>query len=151
MDEKSLYAHILNLSDPWQVKSLSLDENAGSVTVTIEIAENTRLACPTCGKSCSVHDHRHRKWRHLDTCQFTTIVEADVPRIMCPEHGCLTLPVPWAGPGSRYRGLRANDVKNHVNRLTYCFILIIRCCIYSYSNDHGADGRWNAIPSRLIA
>ncbi|BCG39970.1 hypothetical protein TUM18780_51320 (plasmid) [Escherichia coli] len=102
MDEKSLYAHILNLSDPWQVKSLSLDENAGSVTVTIEIAENTRLACPTCGKSCSVHDHRHRKWRHLDTCQFTTIVEADVPRIMCPEHGCLTLPVPWAGPGSRY-------------------------------------------------
>ncbi|VCZ14168.1 Putative transposase (identified by ISEscan HMM) [Escherichia coli] len=44
MDEKSLYAHILNLSDPWQVKSLSLDENAGSVTVTIEIAENTRLA-----------------------------------------------------------------------------------------------------------
>jgi hypothetical protein len=21
---------------------------------------------------------------------------------MCPEHGCLTLPVPWAGPGSRY-------------------------------------------------
>ncbi|HHY8308172.1 TPA: ISL3 family transposase, partial [Escherichia coli] len=102
MDEKSLYAHILNLSDPWQVKSLSLDENAGSVTVTIEIAENTRLACPTCGKSCSVHDHRHRKWRHLDTCQFTTIVEADVPRIMCPEHGCLTLQVPWAGPGSRY-------------------------------------------------
>ncbi|WP_250186190.1 ISL3 family transposase [Escherichia coli] len=102
MDEKSLYAHILNLSDPWQVKSLSLDENAGSVTVTIEIAENTRLACPACGKSCSVHDHRHRKWRHLDTCQFTTIVEADVPRIMCPEHGCQTLPVPWAGPGSRY-------------------------------------------------
>ncbi|VCY67708.1 Putative transposase (identified by ISEscan HMM) [Escherichia coli] len=101
MDEKSLYAHILNLSDPWQVKSLSLDENAGSVTVTIEIAENTRLACPTCGKSCSVHDHRHRKWRHLDTCQFTTIVEADVPRIMSgawlPDVACSV-----AGPGSRY-------------------------------------------------
>lgn len=102
MDEKSLYAHILNLSDPWHVKSLSLDENAGSVTVTIEIAENSRLACPTCGKSCSVHDHRHRKWCHLDTYQFSTIVEADVPRIMCPVHGCQTLPVPWAGPGSQY-------------------------------------------------
>ncbi|EFA4493747.1 ISL3 family transposase [Escherichia coli] len=102
MDEKSLYAHILNLTAPWQVKSLSLDENAGSVTVTVGIAENARLACPTCGKSCSVHDHRHRKWRHLDTCQFTTIVEADVPRFMCPEHCCQTLPVPWAGPGSRY-------------------------------------------------
>ncbi|HDV7534141.1 TPA: ISL3-like element ISEc53 family transposase, partial [Escherichia coli] len=102
MDEKSLYAHILNLTAPWQVKSLTLDENAGSVTVTVGIAENTQLTCPTCRKSCSVHDHRHRKWRHLDTCQFMTLVEADVPRVMCPEHGCQTLPVPWAGSGSRY-------------------------------------------------
>lgn len=102
MDEKSLSAHILNLTTPWQVKSLSLDENAGSVTVTVEIAENTQLVCPTCGKPCPVHDHRHRKWRYLDTCQFTTLVEADVPRVMCSEHRCQTLPVPWAGPTSRY-------------------------------------------------
>ncbi|MBF7957790.1 aldehyde dehydrogenase family protein [Rahnella victoriana] len=102
MDEKSLYAHILNLSAPWQVHSLSLDEKLGSVTVIVGIAEHTQLTCPTCGKSCSIHDHRRRKWRHLDTCQFTTLVEADVPRVDCPEHGCQTLPVPWAGPGSRY-------------------------------------------------
>lgn len=35
MDERTLYAHILNLPGPWQVESLSLDENAGSVTVTV--------------------------------------------------------------------------------------------------------------------
>lgn len=34
MDEKSLYAHILNLIALWQVKYLTLDENAGSVTVS---------------------------------------------------------------------------------------------------------------------
>lgn len=103
MDEKSLYAHILNLTASWQVKSLSLDENAGSVTVTVGIAENARLACPTCGKSCSVHDHRHRKWRHLDTCQFTTIVEADVPRIMCPEHGARRCQFPGLVPEAGIR------------------------------------------------
>ena len=102
MDEKSLYAHILNLSAPWQVESLSLDENAGSVTVVVGIAKNSLLICPTCGQQCHVHDHRHRKWRHLDTCQFMTVVEANVPRVMCPDHGCQTLPVPWAGAGSRY-------------------------------------------------
>lgn len=102
MDEKSLYAHILNLTAPWQVKSLILHENAGSVTVTVGIAENTQLTCPTCRKSCSVHDHLHRKWRHLDACQFKTLVEADVPRAMCQEHDCQTLPVPWAGSVSRY-------------------------------------------------
>lgn len=47
MDEKSLYAHILNLSAPWQVESLSLDENAGSVTVVVGIAKNSLLICPT--------------------------------------------------------------------------------------------------------
>lgn len=78
MDEKSLYAHILNLSALWQVSSLSLDENAGSVTVTVSIADQTQLCCPTCGKPSPIHDHQHRKWRHLDTCQFTTLVEADV-------------------------------------------------------------------------
>lgn len=102
MDEKSLYAHILNLSSPWQVNSVFLDENEGSVTVTVGIAANAQLTCPACAKACTVHDHRPRKWRHLDTCQFTTLVEADVPRVMCSEHGCQTLPVPWAGPGSRY-------------------------------------------------
>ncbi|MFC0141017.1 ISL3 family transposase [Erwinia mallotivora] len=102
MDEKSLYAHILNLSAPWQVQSLSLDEAVGSVTVFVGIADRAKLTCPACGNACPIHDHRRRKWRHLDTCQFTTLVEASVPRIMCPEHGCQTLTVPWAGPGSRY-------------------------------------------------
>nr|ARO45647.1 hypothetical protein PMPNAOBH_00006 [Escherichia coli] len=51
MDEKSSTL-IFSTCRSVAGKSLSLDENAGSVTVTIEIAENTRLACPTCGKSC---------------------------------------------------------------------------------------------------
>lgn len=41
MDEKFLYAHILNLTTPWQVKSLPLDEKV----VIIGIAENSPL-CP---------------------------------------------------------------------------------------------------------
>lgn len=102
MDENSLYAHILSLTAPWKVLSLTLDQNAGAVTVTVGIVGNVRHSCPECGRPCPVHDHRHRIWRHLDTCQFTTVAEARVPPIMCPEHGCQTLPVPWARPGSRY-------------------------------------------------
>jgi hypothetical protein len=92
MDEKTLHAHIFNQP----VKSLSLDEKSGSVTVFVGLIDNIPLTCPKWGKTCPVHDHRHRKWHHLNTCQFA------VPRIMCPEHHCLTLPVPWVGPGSRY-------------------------------------------------
>lgn len=56
------------------VKSVSLDEDVGSVAVTVGIIDKARLSCPVCGKSGPVHDHRRRKWRHLDTCQFTTLV-----------------------------------------------------------------------------
>ncbi|SQC11864.1 transposase, ISL3 family [Klebsiella pneumoniae] len=46
MDEKSLYAHILNLTASWQVKALSLDEKVGSVTVTVGIAEKRAVILP---------------------------------------------------------------------------------------------------------
>lgn len=51
MDKKSLYAHTLNLSAPWQVESLSLDENAGSVTVVVGIVKNTLLSARHAGSN----------------------------------------------------------------------------------------------------
>ena len=32
-------------------------------------------------------DRKSRRWRHLDTCQFTIWVDAEVPRIECHTHG----------------------------------------------------------------
>lgn len=37
--------------------------------------------------------------------QFKTILEADVPRINCAEHGVLLIDVPWAGSGSGFTAL----------------------------------------------
>lgn len=135
MDEKTLYAHILNLPVPWQVNSLSLDKNAGSVTVTVGIAEHTALSCPTCGKYCPIHDHRHRKWRHLDTCQFTTLVEADVSRINYPEHVCQNLPVPWACRGSRY---------------TLLFELFVLSCPKISTNRYPRGGKPAVVAANLL-
>lgn len=100
-------------------------------------------------------EHLAELYRYLELSPFNralqkTCIRHLYPHAMRTDRGFLLAEemLSWL---HNNRGLRANDVKNHVNRLTYCFILIIRCCIYSYSNDHGADGRWNAIPSRLIA
>jgi transposase len=43
--------------------------------------------CPDCGRPGSGYDHKPRRWRHLDTMQFTTWIEADVPRMTCDTHG----------------------------------------------------------------
>lgn len=48
-------------------------------------------------------DHaEERRWRHLDTMQFTTELVARLPRCRCPEHGVKTIVPPWAGKHSRF-------------------------------------------------
>ena len=35
-----------------------------------------------------LYDHQpERRWRHLDTCQYQTILHAEPPRSNCGEHG----------------------------------------------------------------
>ena len=70
--------------------------------MSVERDQSAALACPRCGRTCPGYDARQRRWRHLDTCQFRTQVVAQVPRVQCPEHGCLTVAVPWAEQNSRY-------------------------------------------------
>lgn len=102
MRDTDLYAQILGLHAPWQVTRVDLDRVAGSVTVEVAACEDATFSCPTCGKPAPGYDRRRRQWRHLDTCQFTTVLEADVPRVNCAEHGVMTVAVPWATPGSGY-------------------------------------------------
>ena len=72
----------------------------GEVKVLVEQTSGTELGWPGC--VCSGYAKRIRQWRHLDTSQYKTILVAEVPRIDCPEHGVLTVKVPWAEPGSGF-------------------------------------------------
>lgn len=45
---------------------------------------------------------KERTWRHLDTCQFETIITAKVPRLLLKSGRTLTAGVPWAAPGGRF-------------------------------------------------
>jgi transposase len=93
------------LVDPWVVAEVELDVKAQTVVVHLGRQEEATLACPGCGTTCPGYDAQPRRWRHLDTCQFETILAADVPRCSCPEHGVKQIRVPWAEPGSRFTAL----------------------------------------------
>lgn len=58
------------------------------------------LECPECGKAAPGYGTRRRHWRHLDTCQYHTLLMADVPRVHCSEHGVQQIDVPWVEAGS---------------------------------------------------
>jgi len=105
MRDKELYAQILGIKSPWQVTDVELSVPEGEVTVQVEQEAGAKSCCPNCGKESPGYDARRRRWRHLDTCQYKTILVADVPRVKCEEHGVVTVSVPWAEPGSGFTAM----------------------------------------------
>lgn len=105
MRDKDLYAQILGIKSPWQVVDVELSVSKGEVTVQVEQEAGAKSCCPSCGKASPGYDSRRRRWRHLDTCQYKTILVAEVPRVKCEEHGVVTVSVPWAEPGSGFTAM----------------------------------------------
>jgi transposase len=102
MKDTSLYQQILGDTSPWTVESVRLDATSLTVEVFLSIASKTVWACPTCRKRMHIKEWRTRRWRHLDSCQFKTVLEAKVPVVECEEHGNQTVQVPWAEKSSRF-------------------------------------------------
>jgi len=105
MQDRELYGRILEISSPWEVTEVELHRSEREVVVHVEWMPSSPLICPECGGMCPGYDRRERRWRHLDTCQYKTILSATVPRVQCPEHGVQQVRVPWAEAGSRFTAL----------------------------------------------
>lgn len=101
MNDTKLYEQILGIEEPWFVKGVTLKASEEIIEVEVECRE-TLWGCPQCGQRMHKHDSERRRWRHLDSCQFKTIVVSDVPRLKCPDHGTQTVCVPWAEVRSRF-------------------------------------------------
>ncbi len=98
MRDIELYRAIVGLPALWVVASVDLDVKGRQV-------EAGPFPCPDCGTAWLRYNSRPRCWGHLDTCQFTTRIEAPVPRVEWPTPGVTQIRVPWAEPGSQVTGL----------------------------------------------
>jgi transposase len=60
--------------------------------------------CGICGKRRPRYDRGQgrRRWRALDLGTVRAYLEADAPRVSCPDHGVVTAAVPWARHGARH-------------------------------------------------
>jgi transposase len=103
MQDRELYQHLLGLSSPWSVSDVRLDVAGEEIVVRVDHPLGTTFCCPECNAELPCYDHgEERRWRHLDSCQFKTILVARVPRVRCAKHGVKTVSVPWAEPHSRF-------------------------------------------------
>lgn len=106
MQDRELYAQILGVREPWRVDGVELKVDEGEVHVHLGHDAGLSWPCPECGRGCPLYDHQpERCWRHLDTCQFQTILHAEPPRSNCPEHGVRNVKLPWAEPSSRFTAM----------------------------------------------
>lgn len=105
MHDRDLYSKMLGIQPPWEVLDVELSMKERLVTVMLAYRADAPVHCPECGAVAPRYDAKPRKWRHLDTMQYQTILVADVPRANCTEHGVHQVKVPWSEPSSRFSAM----------------------------------------------
>ena len=98
----NLYTKMLGLGSDWVVASLDLDLT--KKVVEIHLSHDSKEGyCTECEQQAKVYDYSAtRKWRHLDTMQFSTVLIAKTPRVKCSKCGVKTAFLPWANKHSHF-------------------------------------------------
>lgn len=77
-----------------------------ALRLIVHVRPHKRLTCQCgiCGKKRPRYDNGQgrRRWRALDLGTVRAYLEADAPRVACPEHGVITAAVPWARHGAAH-------------------------------------------------
>src|ERR1039458_45480 len=104
MNDTKLYDEMSGLKHPWYVAAIWLEVAKGEVEIEVRY-KATEWACSVWQSRMHIHEYTERRWRHLDSCQFKTIIVCQVPRVQCREHGSQTVQVPWAEKQGRFTKL----------------------------------------------
>lgn len=111
MKDTALYEHLLGLKTPWSVKKVDLSLADQRVVVEVVLKKGQVWADPTdATKRAHINGWRERQWRHLDTCQFETLIKARVPQLKYSDGSVEELAVPWAERYSRVTTLMSGFV-----------------------------------------
>ena len=102
MKDTQLYEQLLGLSKPWSVGRVELELESKRITVHVECDKGVVWGDPETGQDrAHIHGWVERTWRHLDTCQFETLIVAKVPRLKLKSGSVEDVAVPWAERYSR--------------------------------------------------
>lgn len=73
-------------------------EEGDAIVVRVRAPARARKRCPVCCRRCPGYDagDGDRRWRTHDVVLAHAFIEAESPRVRCPEHGVLVAHVPWA-------------------------------------------------------
>ena len=110
MKSTEFYRQVLGLEQPWKVVDVDLNMEANRVVVRVELESGVRWGDPEAREAATVHKWTERRWRHLDTCQFETVIEARVPSVKMRDGSVKEVAVPWADRYQRFTKLLEQTV-----------------------------------------
>jgi transposase len=84
------------------LEGVVFDEDSDAMVVSVRPRKGARQRCGRCGRRAAWYDRGEgrRRWRSLDLGELRCFLEADAPRVSCPEHGPTVIQVPWARHGA---------------------------------------------------
>ena len=84
------------------VESVVFDEEAEVIVASVRPRKGAKSRCGMCQRRCPGYDRGEgrRRWRTLDLGTIPAYLEADSPRVACPDHGVVVASVPWARHGA---------------------------------------------------
>jgi transposase len=84
------------------VEEIEFDEETGLLVAHVRPRKGAARRCGRCGRRAAWYDRGEgrRRWRGLDLGVVQAWLEADAPRVSCPEHGVTVTQVPWARHGA---------------------------------------------------
>jgi transposase len=96
------YGHGCWVSSRRSSSGVGFDEDAEAIVVAVRPRKGIKRRCGRCGRRCSGFDQGEgrRRWRALDLGVVRAGLEAEAPRVCCPEHGVVVAAVPWARHGA---------------------------------------------------
>jgi transposase len=106
---KKLWRHVLGVAAFGRsvvLEGVEFDPEAEQVVASVRLRRNARRCCGVCGRRAPGYDRGRspqagpRRWRALDLGTIPVYLEAEMPRVRCPEHGVVAARVPWARHGS---------------------------------------------------
>jgi transposase len=84
------------------VERVEFDQDEQVMVVSVRARRRQRGRCGLCRRRCRGYDRGHgrRRWRHLDAGTLQVWLEAEAPRVSCPQHGVTVAHTPWARHGA---------------------------------------------------
>jgi transposase len=98
----NVWRNLLGVDRQTVIESVDFDEEADSVVVHVRPRRSKKRRCGRCGRRAPGYDQGEgrRNWRALDLGVLLCHLQAESPRVNCPEHGPTVAQVPWARHGA---------------------------------------------------